>query len=60
MDWLVRAAIVDPPPGQAEGGAALARSLLFARSHWIKMPPAVLMGHFVAKLVRTTREKRDR
>jgi hypothetical protein len=58
MDWLVGAAIIAEAPGSAEVGAALARSLLFARSHWIKMPPSVLFGHAVAKLARRARERR--
>ena len=57
MDWLVRTAIVDASPGQVNGGA-FARLMLFGRSHWIKMPPAILLGHSVAKLIRWVRERR--
>jgi hypothetical protein len=57
MDWLVRAAIVGTPPGRTDRVAGLARFLLFVRSHWIKMPPAILLGHLAVKLVRRTREK---
>ncbi len=53
MDWLVRTAIVAASPGRAVRGGALARSLLFVRSHWIKMPPATLLGHSVVKFARS-------
>jgi hypothetical protein len=59
MDWLVRTSIVNRVPGQSGGAAAAARATLFVRSHWIKMPPMVLFGHFVAKLVRRARERRE-
>ena len=49
MDWLVRRAIVARSPGQG-GGGALARFLLFTRSHWIKMPLGVLLRHAAVKL----------
>jgi hypothetical protein len=59
MDWLVRAAIIQDVPDRSAALAALARAILFVRSHWIKMPPIVLFGHFVAKLVRRAREPRN-
>lgn len=59
MGWLVRALIMDPESGRStRGAAAVARASLFVRSHWIKMPPAVLFGHFVAKVVRRARKPR--
>lgn len=58
MDWLMRTAIMAGLPGQAVRGGALARSLLFVRSHWIKMPPATLLGHSAAKFVLTLRARR--
>jgi len=58
MDWLVRAAIITEAPGGTAAGARFARSLLFVRSHCIKMPPAILFGHAVAKLARRARERR--
>ena len=59
MDWLVRTAIVDTPPGRTDRAAGVARFLLFVRSHWIKMPPVILLGHLAVKLVRRAREKRE-
>lgn len=53
MDWLVRSTIVAGPADRAAPGGALARFLLFARSHWVKMPPAILLGHALTKLVRS-------
>ncbi len=57
MDWLVRSTIVVPSPGQGSAGG-LARFLLFARSHWIKMPPGVLLRHTAVKLVHRMRESK--
>jgi hypothetical protein len=56
MDWLVRTAIVAGSPGQVSGGS-LARFMLFARSHWIKMPPVILLGHTVVKLFHRMRQR---
>jgi hypothetical protein len=56
MDWLVRSAIVAGSPGQASAGV-LPRFMLFARSHWIKMPPAVLLGHSLVKIIHRMRGK---
>jgi len=56
MDWLVRSAIVAGSAGRA-GGGTLARFLLFARSHWIKMPLGVLLRHTVVKLRYRMRKK---
>jgi len=56
MDWLVRTAIVAGSPDQP-GGSVLARFLLFARSHWIKMPLGVLLRHTATKLRRRWHER---
>jgi hypothetical protein len=57
MAWLMHAAIIGAAPGRSEPGTTVAQWLLFARSHWVKMPPTVLLGHAVAKLVRRARER---
>ena len=56
MDWLVRTAIVAGSSGQGAGGA-VARFLLFVRSHWIKMPLGVLLRHAVVKLFHRMHER---
>ncbi|MDR3530875.1 MAG: nucleotidyltransferase family protein [Rhodopila sp.] len=57
MDWLVRSAIV-ARSSDRESGGGLARFLLFARSHWIKMPLGVLLRHTAVKLVHRMRERK--
>ena len=56
MDWLVRNAIVAGTSGQG-GSGAVARFLLFVRSHWIKMPLGVLLRHAVVKSCHRMRER---
>ena len=56
MDWLVRNAIVAGTSGQG-GSGAVARFLLFVRSHWIKMPLGVLLRHAVVKSCLRMRER---
>lgn len=49
MDTLVPAAIVPSLPDRVPPGAALARWLLFIRSHWLRMPPPLLARHLAIK-----------
>lgn len=51
MDWLVPHAIFPRSLGRPEGAAELARVLAYVRSHWVKMPPWMLMRHLTHKFV---------
>ena len=53
MDALVARAVLptDPDAGPTRA-QRLARGALFARSHWLRMPPLVLAGHAMNKLAR--------
>jgi hypothetical protein len=49
MDWLVpRALIPGPPDGDAGRGAT---TLLYIRSHWLRMPPWLLARHLAHQTV---------
>ena len=43
MRWLIDAALAPPALGRWQ--SALARQLLFIRSHWVRMPPLMLVRH---------------
>jgi hypothetical protein len=47
MDTLLGAALVSIAPGARTMGA---RSLLWVRSHWLRMPPGLLLRHLLRKL----------
>lgn len=59
MDCLLPAALFARDPDRPERFAGLARMLLLARSHWIRMPPLLLASHLSRKLLQRTgaREK---
>jgi hypothetical protein len=53
MDWLVpRSALPDDPDRGAPVGARFARTALLIRSHWLRMPPGLLLRHLLEKGVR--------
>lgn len=52
MDRLVPAALFARNPDRSERFAAFARTLLLARSHWIRMPPLLLASHLARKMMR--------
>jgi hypothetical protein len=56
MDALVARAVLpgDPDLGTTRG-QRLARAMLYARSHWLRMPPGLLASHAVNKLARRWR-----
>ena len=57
MDQLVQL-IIEPAVGGPETkGRRLAKLILFARSHWLRMPPWLLVRHFTHKILKdwTTR-----
>ncbi|MBK9469980.1 MAG: nucleotidyltransferase family protein [Gammaproteobacteria bacterium] len=45
MDWLVPLAMLPEHPDYPRRSAAVARWLLYARSHWLRMPPLMLVRH---------------
>jgi hypothetical protein len=49
MAWLIDRALAPSFPGQRT--QAIARQLLFIRSHWIRMPPGMLLRHLWRKAV---------
>lgn len=49
MDCAVPGALFARHPDRPERGAALARSMLLARTQWIRMPPALLLSHLARK-----------
>ena len=49
MDRLVMLAILPGHPDHRSPKAALARSLLYLRAHWMRMPPLLLARHLVYK-----------
>lgn len=49
MDRLVPRALFPRHPDRPDWPAAVARRLLYLRSHWVKMPPAMLARHLVIK-----------
>lgn len=55
MDWLVTEAILPIWPGKRRTGAGIARWLLYVRSHWLRMPPALLARHLLIKAVARAR-----
>ncbi len=49
MDFLVMSAVIPSTPGQWSPGRAIALRLLYIRSHWLKMPPLLLVRHLCVK-----------
>jgi len=49
MNQLVPRALLPQHADQPSRQAALARSLLYVRSHWIKMPAVLLARHLAYK-----------
>lgn len=49
MDWLYRTAFSTTGTGDTTLRTRLARLLLLARSHWLKMPPGLLARHLWTK-----------
>jgi hypothetical protein len=50
MDWLFERHLI------VRRGTAFARALLLARTHWLRMPPALLARHLAIKTVRRFRQ----
>ncbi|HWJ06577.1 MAG TPA: nucleotidyltransferase family protein, partial [Steroidobacteraceae bacterium] len=52
MDWLVPRALFPRHPDRPDRAAAVARWLLYLRSHWLRMPPLMLARHLAYKAYR--------
>jgi len=50
MARLIRLALLPEHPDHPRRSAAIARWLLYARAHWLRMPPALLSKHLLRKL----------
>lgn len=50
MDRLVPLALLPPHPDRPARRIGLARQLLYLRSHWVRMPAALLVRHLAHKL----------
>ncbi len=57
MDLLAERAFVPDAGSGQRLGAGLARWMLYVRSHWLRMPPLLLLGHLSKKAMR--RLKKD-
>lgn len=49
MDLLFRSALMPPDPARRQPGRAVAVWLLYARSHWLRMPMRLLAPHLCRK-----------
>jgi len=49
MDRIVPAALFPQDPDQMSARVAIARWLLYVRSHWVSMPPLMLLRHLAYK-----------
>jgi hypothetical protein len=49
MDVLLAAALMPDHPAAPRGFSARARGVLWMRSHWLKMPPRLLIPHLIRK-----------
>ena len=49
MGWLLRHALRPMHPSCNAPGTGLARLLLYARSHWLRMPPHLVLRHLARK-----------
>lgn len=53
MDWLAPRALYPQHPDFHDAASELARFLLYVRSHWIRMPPWLLVYHLTYKFLVT-------
>lgn len=58
MDNLVEAVMIPEHPDFPRRRRALAQWLLYVRSHWLRMPPVMLLKHLVRKKIMHWRHRR--
>jgi len=49
MDWCVPRALLAQHPDEPDASGSIARTVLLARAHWIRMPPLLLGRHLARK-----------
>ena len=59
MDILVSRALLPDHPDYPRRGTALAKWLLYVRSHWLRMPPGLLFRHLLRKQYMNWRNQRS-
>jgi hypothetical protein len=57
MDHLVLAALLPEDPDRPQRRVAIARWLLYLRSHWLRMPPLLLARHLAYKATLSLRRR---
>ena len=57
MDRLMTEAFTVPLPGRTRAARSIALWLLYLRSHWLKMPPLLLLRHLTVKALRRWRDR---
>lgn len=57
MDSLFTASFLPESPSRSRRATELSRWLLYVRSHWLRMPPALLAHHLMVKAGRRLRER---
>ena len=57
MDWIFEQRFMPESPETPRRGAAFARWLYYVRTHWLRMPPLLLVRHLTIKAARRVRER---
>jgi hypothetical protein len=58
MDSLVEAALIPDHPDNTRRWTSIAQWLLYVRSHWLRMPPGLLLKHLGRKLIMRWKQSR--
>jgi len=58
MDHLIGAVIVPEHPDYPRQSRAVAHWLLYVRSHWLRMPPGMLLQHLLRKRIMSWRQRK--
>jgi hypothetical protein len=59
MDNLIEAVMIPEHPDFPRRRRALAQWLLYVRSHWLRMPPGMLLQHLVRKIIMRWRQRKS-
>ena len=60
MDGLVTRALAPEPPSRGLTATRIARALLYARAHWLAMPPGIFARHLAHKVFEAAKRLRLR
>ena len=55
MDWLAKKSFLDIPTGKKRLDVSAAELASYVRSHWLSMPPQMLLPHLARKAMRRWR-----